>query len=292
MRAITWNSRSLLHGEVAKRSRKLDLLRGLLRSGSLVALQEVHGSREALLVAMHGLGVAPLRVFSSHASTRAGGVALLLPACWLDGSLGFVLSATMEVHVPGRIVRISAVGANRTVVVWNVHNHEVGASRVAQVCAAIQRDLTAAAGDPDNFLVIVLGDFNISDGVRARERIVPGRAASSMQGGAAVGPLQHRGSASGDLIINPGAAGEDHFGTADSQEHRPLSGAPEEGRPVGEGPEGRRGRRRRKTGAAPDTRKAPPTTADSQVQSSQLQYSQNTDSQLQRRGGDLQLTES
>eukprot|EP00959_Pyramimonas_sp_CCMP1952_P173484 3625467-Pyramimonas_sp.AAC.1 len=75
---MTWSTRALLHQDMGLRTNKFNKLREFCKNMSIVALQEVHGTKEELRSQLYlrRMGMAIVASIPEHA---AGGVAFVLP---------------------------------------------------------------------------------------------------------------------------------------------------------------------------------------------------------------------
>ncbi|CAK0873260.1 unnamed protein product, partial [Prorocentrum cordatum] len=166
-----WNARALLCNNFMQRRRKLQCMSEALRSTSLLALQEVHGSHHELQHAVH-LAHIEASIFSSIPERGAGGVAIIapgLPQSIADDESRF----THTELVPGRAQRLliktmseseAAQGAlPNMVVIYNVHNFRLTAQEVDKVAGSIRAEVITASQQPERIAILVMGDFNFMD---------------------------------------------------------------------------------------------------------------------------------
>ncbi|CAK0868530.1 unnamed protein product, partial [Prorocentrum cordatum] len=65
--------------------------------------------------------------------------------------------------IPGRVLMVTLRAARACVYLFNVHNHELGTTAITRVRDAIRTALAEARAEPQRVLVILNGDFNISE---------------------------------------------------------------------------------------------------------------------------------
>eukprot|EP00959_Pyramimonas_sp_CCMP1952_P281755 5889264-Pyramimonas_sp.AAC.1 len=91
-------------------------------------------------------------------STNVGGMLTFFP------KLGPGVSYDVRAPVPGRVlnVRVKFESGDCWISHWNIHNFGLSRDLRTRVVLDIERDFEAARQSPDRALVIVAGDFNIS----------------------------------------------------------------------------------------------------------------------------------
>ncbi|CAK0862534.1 unnamed protein product, partial [Prorocentrum cordatum] len=123
-----------------------------------IMVQESHGHELLLRDVLHQQHV-QYSAFGSYMDQRSsGGVTTFVPKVpgW---------TATPEEVYYGRDLRVhlAAESGPESMILWNVHNQDIPADDVTAISAYIQADLLEASADPVHSLVIVGGDFNITD---------------------------------------------------------------------------------------------------------------------------------
>eukprot|EP00972_Heterocapsa_arctica_P020087 2965561-Heterocapsa_arctica.AAC.1 len=65
-----------------------------------------------------------------------------------------------DVFAQGRVHRLSIRRQHRTVIIWNIHNHDISRATLAVFSAELRDELAWAKRDPLVRTLIVGGDFN------------------------------------------------------------------------------------------------------------------------------------
>ena len=158
---VTWNGRAILHHKPRLRDRKRDIIDDLSVNGSVLAFQELHGSKEKLDLIYPRLHK-QFYVFASfserldpHGQTKQdeAGVALAFAKCGTSSSEGFV----PQVFVPGRVLRVSVAVGDCESIYWCIHNFGVSAAQMDSIEIAFRAE---AAENPRAVTVFAMGDVN------------------------------------------------------------------------------------------------------------------------------------
>ena len=170
---ITWNARALMCHKRARRRRKQAALSKHMRQRHVILLQEVHGS-EALLRTWVDTQPYPYKLFFSEFvepddgehRPGTGGVATLVP--WLTPTqLEFIPQAQLPIFgheeiVKGRVQVIAITNSvtRNSLVLMNVHNHDIDARGRDRVQRAWHQHRTWAELNYQHRTFIAMGDFN------------------------------------------------------------------------------------------------------------------------------------
>ncbi|CAK0885127.1 unnamed protein product [Prorocentrum cordatum] len=144
---------------------KLNYLSKLGLDKSIVSLQEVH--QDALQLEHFVHRVCPrstvLSSFcgSEPADRARGGVAVLIPP--LEHLPEDPVRVESHPLIPGRVLMVALRATRACVYLFNVHNHELGTTAITRVRDAVRAALAEARAGPQRVLVILNGDFNISE---------------------------------------------------------------------------------------------------------------------------------
>ena len=166
----TWDSRALLHSDHRKRRHKLSLVRSLMANGSVLCLQEVHGTEAELRAALFHLNTHHLLFSSPHPNHAAGGVAMVVPVHRLphDGPRGLrrrELVCQHTILAPGRAHRLYAQYVSdveqlpHMLIVHNIQNFDLSQQQMDEIASAIRFDVNTAKSGPQRFTIMIMGGF-------------------------------------------------------------------------------------------------------------------------------------
>ena len=154
-RFASWNARSLFSLDRTARNRKLTLLQQLLSTPTVLVIQEVRGT-EALFREFCTWSLRHL-VFFSLPSAAAGGLITLGPRL---GS-GLVASQfSFSEPIPGRVSRLEFAVSSATLIIWNIHNHDLLSSEARQVATLIREDFENVRAASLEKFALAFGDLN------------------------------------------------------------------------------------------------------------------------------------
>ena len=165
---VTWNARALHHHKPCLRKAKKNFIQDFLKRNcaarAVLAMQEVHGTPEKIYTMLFHLKKLYYFFHSFSRSTTdgtfykedEGSVITLIPKGCTPSRNRFV---SLEV-IPGRALRVSWTGMNRTWIHWNIHNHGLSAAQVSTIAGLIRADVATAQADPTMNFLVVSGDFN------------------------------------------------------------------------------------------------------------------------------------
>ena len=120
----------------------------------MVALQEVHGSKEMFNVFMHRASSEFHFFWSGNANNSSGGTVVMLRKRLFDGA-----SFNIDEVERGRALRVEARYVNgKSLVLWIIHNY--GIVNRNSLLDYLERDLKRSRQDPSSFVAFVQGDFN------------------------------------------------------------------------------------------------------------------------------------
>ena len=160
----SWNARALLHHKPRLRDAKRNLVDDVSMNSSILAFQELHGSKEKLELTYPRLHQ-KFHVFTSFTERLdakgqpkqdEAGVALALAKCGTSSAECF----SQRVFAPGRVLRVAAAAGDNESIYWNVHNYGLSAIQLNAIETAMGADVARAAANPRQVTVFVLGDFN------------------------------------------------------------------------------------------------------------------------------------
>lgn len=158
-RSVSWNAWALLSTTGSLRAKKINKTIKMARSAALLAIQEVHGSKERFLSAFKVLHNTHWLFFSGCRQEAAGGVATFVNKNFFPANA----SANDRVIVNGRALLVEISFNNRIISHLNVHNEAFTVDQTKRLCSAIEDAGRLSCVDSRKRAAIVQGDFNFAD---------------------------------------------------------------------------------------------------------------------------------
>ncbi|CAK0834375.1 unnamed protein product, partial [Prorocentrum cordatum] len=170
LRVATWNCGALVHHELPGIHSRVGYINDHLHTGTILALQEAHGSPSSLREVQRRI-LARGRWFNSFCSggRSAGGLATFSPA-----TAGYTTCVPLE-FCPGRLLRVEArhQRGDRThrIIHGNVHSFEIPPGTLAKAQKQMKQDTADCQLSPGLCVTFVAGDFNSA--LRGATEMVP-----------------------------------------------------------------------------------------------------------------------
>ena len=154
----SWNCQALLHHMRQIRALKFRFITDKLRSSTVLALQEVHGTYEQMLLAFRELEPWFHVFLSSSGKADTGGVATLVSKKAVPDRH----QINAESIIPGRSIMISIHKNNFRLRHLNVHNHNLTTAEIKKLETRIDEGVSLSRADPLSECTILHGDLNLS----------------------------------------------------------------------------------------------------------------------------------
>ena len=160
----TWNGRAILHHKPKLRTSKKHLVDDLSLTCSVLAFQELHGTKEKFELAFARLHQKffVFTSFTDRLDTQGlpkqdeTGVALAFQKFGASSSNCF----SQKSFAAGRVLRVAACCGLQESMYWCVHNHGLSAGQLVEIAHVLESDVCRARENPQRVTVCVLGDFN------------------------------------------------------------------------------------------------------------------------------------